>query len=600
MVVALTVWGRFSASIPAGPFGEGSSFDTGLVMNWKPLHLALVPLFVLATLSFQPARGQVATYAVELVATASTGVDINDAGHVIGSSYVDTGCGSSCLPPLETVVWIGDRRVVLPTVPGLDGITVTGINNHGWITGYAGFNPHAVVWKPEGSPANPVYRAIDLGNLPGRPISTAAGIDDLGRVVGWSTTSSFPANGAPFVWTESGGMVDLAALGFPNEWPLGISPGGTVATFGFWYRLGEPGSVNAMPAPPASFSLENSRVAINDAGDQARFLVTGVHPYLDYPFRYHHKGGWQQISSVPTGHLSSYRIGSINDAGDVTATVASTGMIAFGPSGLAQPLAPLVSSAYGGGYVTFAGPLNDSGEILAGILIGRSTRLVRLIPAQPCTANCTRVSSIQMVGEGPAYCNQGQNEVQTTVRVTGESGLGVSGATVTGHFFDDYWLDQPFVGSTNATGHVLFTHVGPACVGAVAFLVTDVSTSARRTFDRTTGILSAYVIPLPLAPFEAGSGLAGETTLSGGLERVHPNPVRTEGILRFTLPEAAEVRLAVYNSLGREVALVVDGTMEAGTHDVSFEASGLHSGVYFARFTTGNGVTQTQTVIVVR
>ena len=45
------------------------------------------------------------TYTVDFVATASFGVDMNDAGDVIGTSYPDIGCGSSCLPPLETVVW---------------------------------------------------------------------------------------------------------------------------------------------------------------------------------------------------------------------------------------------------------------------------------------------------------------------------------------------------------------------------------------------------------------------------------------------------------------------------------------------------------------
>ena len=36
------------------------------------------------------------------------------------------------------------------------------------------------------------YQATDLGNLPGKQISTVAGIDDQNRVVGWSTTTNFP------------------------------------------------------------------------------------------------------------------------------------------------------------------------------------------------------------------------------------------------------------------------------------------------------------------------------------------------------------------------------------------------------------------------
>jgi uncharacterized membrane protein len=108
---------------------------------------------------------------------------MNDAGTVIGTSYPDPGCGPWCLPTLETVVWQGTTRTVLPTVPGLTGITVSSINAQGWIAGLAGFpytTNHAVVWKPDGG----TYQAIDLGTLPGTTTSYAVGIDNLGRVIG--------------------------------------------------------------------------------------------------------------------------------------------------------------------------------------------------------------------------------------------------------------------------------------------------------------------------------------------------------------------------------------------------------------------------------
>jgi probable HAF family extracellular repeat protein len=448
--------------------------------------------------SLRGSSGPPSTYAVDLVATASFGVDMNDVGDVIGTSYPDPGCGSSCLPPLQTVVWRGGQRIVLPTVPGFgDDITVTGINEQGWISGWAGFPytvTHAVVWKPNGG----TYTAIDLGNLPGKTISTAIGIDNLGRVVGWSTTANFPPVGAPFMWTESGGMVDLSTFGFPVEQPLGISPGGSVATFGSWYRLGDPGSVTAMPPAPPGLRLENSSVAINDAGDQARFLVTSSGESLDYPFRFHHEGSgtWQQISSVPTGHLTAYGVGSITDAGDITATVAGTGMIAYGPDGLAQDIAPLVSPAYASSPLTSVGPVNSSGQILARMIIGQSNRLVRLVPGAPCVTNCTRVTGIQMQGIGPAFCDQGQVKVRAKLLVKSETGAALSGVQVTAHFFDDYWLDQVVVGQTNSQGQVQFQHVGPPCIGAIAILVTG-ATKAGRTFDRTKGLLTKYVIPVP-------------------------------------------------------------------------------------------------------
>ncbi|MGE5301739.1 MAG: hypothetical protein ACM3TN_00330, partial [Alphaproteobacteria bacterium] len=290
-------------------------------------------------------------YVVDFVATAAFGVAMNDAGDVTGTSYPDPGCGSSCLPPIETVVWKGGQRIVLPPVPGLNGVTTSDINNLGWISGFGGVFGfgHAAVWKPDGG----TYTPIDMGLLPGTTSSSALGIDDNNRAVGCASPSS--GGCIPFMWTEAGGMIDLTALGFPSEQPLGISPGGRVATCSYWYRLDEAGSVTAMPAAPPGWLRGCGSVAINDAGDQARFnSQTGDPESLAYPFRFNHEGTWQQIGFAGTGHLSTYGVGSINDARDITATVQSTGMIAAGPSGLLQSLAALVSPAYAGGVLTRA------------------------------------------------------------------------------------------------------------------------------------------------------------------------------------------------------------------------------------------------------
>jgi len=105
------------------------------------------------------------------------------------------------------------------------------------------------------------------------------------------------------------------------------------------------------------------------------------------------------------------------------------------------------------------------------------------------------VTAIQMKGKGPGFCDQGSAQATAKLTVTDEAGVKLSNVSVTAHFFDDYWLDQIVSGTTNARGQVTFKHVGPACVGAIAILVTDAA-KAGRTFDRTTGILTKYVIPL--------------------------------------------------------------------------------------------------------
>ncbi len=55
------------------------------------------------------------------------------------------------------------------------------------------------------------------------------------------------------------------------------------------------------------------------------------------------------------------------------------------------------------------------------------------------------------------------------------------------------------------------------------------------------------------------------------------------------MPESAYVTLVVYDVLGRQVRVLVDGTRAAGTHEVVFAASNLPSGTYLVRLETPQG-----------
>jgi len=67
----------------------------------------------------------------------------------------------------------------------------------------------------------------------------------------------------------------------------------------------------------------------------------------------------------------------------------------------------------------------------------------------------------------------------------------------------------------------------------------------------------------------------------------YPNPFNPQTMIRFTLPGAEHVRLWVCNTLGQEVARLVDEPRAAGTHEILFDAHALPSGVYFSVLQTG-------------
>lgn len=77
-----------------------------------------------------------------------------------------------------------------------------------------------------------------------------------------------------------------------------------------------------------------------------------------------------------------------------------------------------------------------------------------------------------------------------------------------------------------------------------------------------------------------------------------PNPFNPTTNIQFTLPNQADVTLIVYDMIGREVALLLQGSKDAGTHTVSFDASNLASGMYFYIIQAGNArITQKMSLI---
>ena len=78
-----------------------------------------------------------------------------------------------------------------------------------------------------------------------------------------------------------------------------------------------------------------------------------------------------------------------------------------------------------------------------------------------------------------------------------------------------------------------------------------------------------------------------------------PNPFNPNTSIKFTLPETGNVKLTVYNMLGQEIAILVNGVKEAGTHIINFNAEEFNSGVYIYRIES-NGFNEVRKMTLIK
>ncbi|HWN83189.1 MAG TPA: CHRD domain-containing protein, partial [Candidatus Udaeobacter sp.] len=88
------------------------------------------------------------------------------------------------------------------------------------------------------------------------------------------------------------------------------------------------------------------------------------------------------------------------------------------------------------------------------------------------------------------------------------------------------------------------------------------------------------------SPDVVGIGEAASAPVRTALEQNVPNPFNPSTVIRYTLARREHVSLRIYDAQGREVYSVLDEEQAAGPNQVTLDARGLASGVYFYRLET--------------
>lgn len=142
---------------------------------------------------------------------------------------------------------------------------------------------------------------------------------------------------------------------------------------------------------------------------------------------------------------------------------------------------------------------------------------------------------------------------------------------------------------------------------SIGHLIPAVRSLAIVDSDLYAGTNGAGVWRRPLSQMvTSAEGLSSERPSTYALWQNYPNPFNPTTVISYQLPAVSDVRLVVYDILGREVSVLVNERQNPGRYELRFDArlsggqaSGLSSGVYFYRLQAGD-FAQTKRLMVLK
>ena len=147
-------------------------------------------------------------------------------------------------------------------------------------------------------------------------------------------------------------------------------------------------------------------------------------------------------------------------------------------------------------------------------------------------------------------------------------------------FNTELWIDYPNESMT-ITG--TFSQTGDEASGTWSYYITGTICS------------SSWVAIAPVYVEEVGDGIPEQFLIAQN----YPNPFNPTTTIRYEIPEVSFVTLKIYDILGSEVTTLVNDKKPAGEYKISFDGTGLPSGVYFYQFKAGPFI-QTKKMILLK
>jgi subtilisin family serine protease len=113
------------------------------------------------------------------------------------------------------------------------------------------------------------------------------------------------------------------------------------------------------------------------------------------------------------------------------------------------------------------------------------------------------------------------------------------------------------------------------------------------------GRLNVYNSVVLIQNLTANGNISGVMPKFYNLYQNYPNPFNPSTVIRYDVPKAGFVSLKVYDAIGREVAVLVEKTVESGVYDAVWNAESLTSGVYFYKL-EAEGFAKTNKMVLIK
>ncbi len=258
----------------------------------------------------------------------------------------------------------------------------------------------------------------------------------------------------------------------------------------------------------------------------------------------------------------------------------------FGDGGTSTAQNPSHSYNAAGSYTVTLTATNACGS-------DGETKVNYITVTEPSQNNALHVGAIEVTKETVFRWYRGR----ARVRVLDQNGSPVSGATVTGTWSISASGSASFSTSTDGWGETVTGYARSAT--DYQFCVTNISKSGY-TYNSsanvatcgnssgTTSTILSNISPEEMKQIEKDTG--------DKMAFASPNPFNPSTKINFLLPEASDVRLDIYNILGKRIATLYNEQLAAGVHTAVWESKDdfgrdVSSGTYFYVLTIDKGLT---------